>query len=98
MDEDTAKQLMARAKDCIELFNEMVELAQSHCDQDEERVVRHAVGFALSELLDRLIVPIFREYPDLIPEGSDYGSLEGPTFTELAANSRSTGHLDEEGR
>lgn len=98
MDKDTAKQLMARAQDCIHLFNEMVELAQSNCDKDEERVVRHAVGHALSELLDRLMVPIFREYPDLIPEGSDYGSLEGPTFTELASKTESTGPFDEEER
>lgn len=88
MDKDTAEQLMARAKDCIQLLNQMVEIAMSNCNKDEERVVRHAVGYTLADLLDSLMVPLFREYPDLIPEGCDYGPLDGPTFTELAQKSR----------
>ncbi|TKD04533.1 hypothetical protein [Polyangium fumosum] len=84
MDKDTAEQLLVRARGCIDLFNEMVEIAQSRCDKGEERVVRHAVGYALSELLDRLVVPIFSDNPDLIPEGLDYGPLDGPKFSELA--------------
>lgn len=84
MDKDTAEQLLARARGCIQIFNHMVEFAQSHCDKGEERVVRHAVGHSLSELLDRLMVPIFSDDPDLIPEGLDYGPLDGPKFSELA--------------
>ncbi|MDC0739918.1 hypothetical protein [Polyangium mundeleinium] len=85
MEKDTAEQLLTRARGCIRIFNDMIEFAQCHCDKGEERVVRHAVGYTLSELLDRLMVPIFTDDPDLVPEGLDYGPLDGPKFSELAA-------------
>ncbi len=88
MDKETAKQIMARARESIRRLDEMVQVALSNGDEDELRVVRRAAAHALSELQDRLIDPILREYPDLLPEGVDYTPLKGPTFTELAEKLR----------
>lgn len=88
MHKDTAKEIMARAWDCMRLVNEMVEVALSRCDEDELRVVRRAAGYTIAEMYERLIEPVLREYPDLLPEGIDYTPLKGPTFTELAAQLR----------
>jgi hypothetical protein len=88
MDKDMAKQIMVRAYDCVRLINEMAEVALSNGNEDELRVVRYAAGYTMSELQDRLMDPILREYPDLLPEGIEYTPLKGPTFTELAAKLR----------
>jgi hypothetical protein len=94
MDKGTAKQLTERIEACIDIFNELVEIADANCDEHEARVVRRAVGHALSEMQDRLSDPIFREYPDLVPQGVDYTPLKGPTLSELATKLKPTGSLD----
>jgi len=95
MHKDTAKQIMARAWDCMRLVNEMVEVALSNCDEDKLRVVRYAAGYTTAEMYERLIEPVLREYPDLLPEGIDYTPPKGPTFTELAAKMKQEPSLSE---
>jgi hypothetical protein len=84
MDKDIAKQIMGRMLACIDILNEAVEIAHAKCGKDEARVVGRAAGHALSEMYDRLIDPIFREYPDLLPQGIDYAPPEGLTLSEMA--------------
>lgn len=84
MDKDTAKQLVGKMLACIDILNETVEIAHTKCDEDEARAVRRAAGFALSEMYDRLIDPIYREYPELVPEGVDYAPPNGPTLGQMA--------------
>lgn len=84
MDKDTAKQILGRMWACIDNLNEAVEIADAKCGKDEARVVRRAVGHALSEIQDRLTDPILREYPDLLPQGIDYAPPEGLTLSEMA--------------
>lgn len=84
MDKDTAKQIMDRMLACIDILNEVVQIAHAKCGEHEDKVVRRGVGYVLSEMQDRLTDPIFREYPDLIPEGIDYTPLEGSTLSEMA--------------
>lgn len=84
MDKDAATQIMAQMLASITCLNEAVIIAQAKCGEDEARVVRHAVGYTLSEMYDRLMDPIFREYPDLVPHGVDYAPREGLTLSQLA--------------
>lgn len=84
MDKDIAKQLIGQMLACIDILNEVVETAHAKCGEDEARVVRRAVGHALSEMYDRLIDPIYREYPDLVPRGMDYTPPKGPTLGQMA--------------
>lgn len=84
MEKDIAKQIMGRMYACIDIFNEVVGIADAKCGKDEARVVRRAVGYALSEIQDRLTDPILREYPDLLPQGINYAPLKGPTLSEMA--------------
>jgi hypothetical protein len=69
---------------CIDLLSEVVQLAHANCGESESRVVRRGVGHVLSEIQDRLTDPIFREHPDLLPEGINYAPRQGPTLSELA--------------
>jgi hypothetical protein len=87
MDKDTAKQIIGRMWACIAIFNEVVEIANAKCGEDEARTVRRGVGHTLSEMQDRLTDPIYREYPDLVPQGTDYTPLKGPTLGEMARKS-----------
>ena len=84
MDKDTAKEIIARMETCINLLGEVVQVAHAKCGKDEARVVGRAAGHALSEMYDRLIDPILREHPDLLPQGIDYAPPEGPTLSEMA--------------
>lgn len=84
MDKDTAKQLVGQMLASIDILNEAVEIAHAKCGEDEAKVVRRAVGHALSEMYDRLIDPIYREYPDLVPQGMDYAPPKGPTLSQMA--------------
>ena len=87
MDKDAAKQIMGRMFACIDILNEVVEISQAKCGEDEARAVRHAVGYALSEMQDRLTDPIFREYPDLVPQGIAYAPRQGPTLDQMGKKS-----------
>lgn len=84
MDKATAKQIMARMETCISLLSEVVQIAHANCGEREDSVVRRGVGHVLSEMQDRLTDPIYREHPDLLPQGVDYAPLEGPTLSEIA--------------
>ena len=85
MDKATAKQIVIRIDSCMSLLSEMVQIAHENCGEQEDRVVRRGVGYVLSEIQDRLTDPIFREYPDLVPQGIDYTPLKGPTLSDMVA-------------
>lgn len=87
MDKDTAKQIISRMETCINLLSEVVQVAHLNCAEQEERIVRRGVGYVLSEIQDRLTDPIYREYPELLPQGIDYAPLEGPTLGQMAKKS-----------
>ena len=87
MDKDTAKQIISRMWACIDAFNEVVEIAHAKCGEDEARAVRRGIGHTLSEMQDRLMDPIYREYPDLVPQGTDYTPREGLTLGQMAKKS-----------
>lgn len=91
MDKGTAKEIIVRMETCINLLSEVVQIAHANCGEHEDRVVRRGIGNILSEIQDRLTDPIYREYPDLLPQGIDYAPLEGPTLSEMATTDGLTG-------
>ena len=85
MDKETAAKIMARIENCMQQLTEIVQIADADCTGRETKVIRHGVGYVLSEIQDRIADPIYRTYPELVPKGVDYVPLEGPTISELAS-------------
>ena len=85
MDKETAAKITARMESCMHLLTEIVQIADADCGGNESKVVRRGVGFILSEMQDRIMDPIYRTYPDLVPKGVDYAPLEGPKISDLAS-------------
>ena len=84
MDKETAAKITARMESCMDLLSEVVQIADADCSGNESMVVRRGIGQVLSEMQDRIMDPIFRTYPDLVPKGVDYTPLDGPTISDLA--------------
>jgi hypothetical protein len=85
VDKQTAKQILSRMEACIDLLSEVVEIAHANCGESEEKIVRRGVGQVLSEIQDRLTDPLYREYPDLLPQDVDYSPMPGQTLPEMAS-------------
>lgn len=84
MEKETAAKITARMESCMHLLSEIVQIADADCSENESKVVRRGIGFILSEMQERIMDPIYRTYPDLVPSGVDYAPLEGPTISDLA--------------
>lgn len=84
MDIETAKQIMQRIEKCVQLLSEIVQVADTNCDEMESKIVRRGVGYILSEIQDRLSDPILREHIELVPEGVDYKPGAGPSLRDIA--------------
>jgi hypothetical protein len=84
MDIETAKQVMQRIEKCVQLLSEIVQVADTNCDEIESKIVRRGVGYVLSEIQDRLSDPVLREHIELVPQSVDYRPGIGPTLRELA--------------
>jgi len=85
MNKETAAKITARLESCLHILSEIVQIADADCQDAEKKVIRHGIGFVLSEIQDRIADPIYRVYPELIPEGVEYQPLEGPTINDLVA-------------
>jgi hypothetical protein len=96
MDKNTATQIMIRMETCINLLSEVVQIAHTNCGEHEDRVVRRGVGHVLSEIQDRLTDPIYREHPDLLPQGIDYAPLAGPTLSGMRMGEEEPSDDDDE--
>ena len=70
MDRDTAEKLVAtyhRLNDCL---NEASVLIGAIPDAEEQRRFRRALGEMMQSAWVDLMLPIFREFPDLDPDGT----------------------------
>ncbi len=83
MDHGTAKQIASRLEQCVGLLSEIVQIAHAAGNEQESKLIRRAVGYALSEIQERLTDPLYREYPDLVPKGIDYAPLPGARIGEM---------------
>jgi hypothetical protein len=85
MNKEAAQQIMAKLKSCIQELNESIYIVQEKCAPEELKAYRRGVGHTLSEIHDRILNPILREHPDLIPDDADYMPPPGPTLAEIGA-------------
>ncbi len=88
MKKEIAQQALAHIKTSIKELEESLVLVRDNCDEDEAMAYRYGVGYALSEIHDRILDPIIREHPDLLPEGVDYAPPSGPTLAQRGAKYR----------
>jgi hypothetical protein len=85
MNKKAAERIMTKLKNCIHELNESICIVQENCATEELKAYRRGVGHTLSEIHDRILHPILREHPDLIPDDADYTPPPGPTLAEIGA-------------
>jgi hypothetical protein len=68
MDHSTARQLIEIIKQLDKPVNEATLLAESISDEDERRKVRKGLARIIGVVYVDLMVPICKDYPDLLPD------------------------------
>lgn len=68
-DGDIAKQVSESAAAVYRLINDALIAAKEHCPEHEFRRLRDGMGRVLGELLLEVLNPLYRDHPDLAPEG-----------------------------
>jgi len=68
MERHVATEIIALALECSGRLNQSAKMVQDTCPTQEFERYRNAVGNIMGHLYLDIMVPIFREYPDLEPE------------------------------
>ena len=71
MNRETAQRISGNLLEASRLMNEAALVAKEHATEEEFVVVRNAVGIAMAELLLEVLNRLYRDHPDLKPEGFD---------------------------
>ena len=85
MRREIAQMVLTQIKASIQQLEDSLVIVQDNCDADELMAFKYGIGFTLSEIHDRILDPLIREHPDLLPEGVDYEPPSGPTLAQMAA-------------
>ena len=67
-DLEVAREATTRAMNVGEELNEIARLIRQRCPEDEAQIYVRGIGHVLAELHDRLLAPVFRTHPELLPE------------------------------
>jgi hypothetical protein len=86
MEKQIAKQALSNVLVAIQELNSALRLVIDNCSTSEAKAFRRGVGYALSEIHDRITDPIFREHPELVPSNANYHPTPGPTLSELGTS------------
>lgn len=68
MDRQTAERLIELAKKCSAIADSSVGVASAGASADELKIYRRHVGVLMSAIFERVMVPLYAEYPDLAPD------------------------------
>jgi hypothetical protein len=68
MRKDMAEKAMKRMTELSDEIIRTSELFQKGCDEKEYIQYRNGIGLILADILDYIMRPIFKEYPELTPE------------------------------
>lgn len=68
-DKETAREVNRRLLEVHCLLNDVVVLVCSNASIEESTVIKKIVGRILGELLLEIVNPLYREHPDLKPDG-----------------------------
>jgi hypothetical protein len=88
MKKEVAQLAINHVKASIKELEDSLVVVRDNCDEDESAAYRYGIGYALSEIHDRILDPIIREHPDLLPEGVDYVPPPGPMLAQWGAKYR----------
>jgi hypothetical protein len=69
MDKQTAAQIRELLLECAGKVDESIGLMQKSSSQDEFQEYRRAAGRIMGAIYFEVLEPIYREHPDLQPEG-----------------------------
>jgi hypothetical protein len=69
MDKDTAVKVTKHIEAMIDEANEMLYLVNNSCPQDVRQRFQQVLGTAVAEIDLELLEPIYKEFPDLRPDG-----------------------------
>jgi hypothetical protein len=75
MTKETAARVHQLLLDCSRALDTSIAVVQNESDESDLHAYRHAVGRVLMAVFDELMMPIYREHPDLIPPELDRRSL-----------------------
>jgi len=68
MDKEIAEKMIKKMLELSSEFSEIANTIKKNCDEKEFITYRNGIGKILADIFDYLMLPIFRNYPDLIPE------------------------------
>jgi hypothetical protein len=71
MDKDTAVRVTRHVEAMIDQANEVLHLVNNSCPQDERGRFQQVLGTAVAEIDLELLEPIYKQFPDLRPDGME---------------------------
>jgi hypothetical protein len=69
MDVATAREVSARALEVARLLDDSVAVVVASASPDDAASYKQAVGKVMAELLLEIVNPLYREHPELKPDG-----------------------------
>jgi hypothetical protein len=85
MKKEIAQIALDHIKKSIQELEDSLVVVRDNCDSNEFKAYRHGIAHTLSEIHDRILDPVIREHPDLLPEGIEYKPPPGPTLAEIGS-------------
>lgn len=68
MEKEVARQINALMLDFFGKLNASVKLVQQHCSEEEFEQYRRAIGMIMGDITTEVMMPLYKEYPDLEPD------------------------------
>jgi hypothetical protein len=72
MNKMIAEEVINNARHLSGEVSELANIIKKGCEGDELKTFNYNIGVILADLFDKIMIPIFREYPDLIPSDMDF--------------------------
>jgi hypothetical protein len=69
MTKETAAEVIKLMLQCSEKLNSALKVIQDQGEHGEFEHYRHEIGRQLSLIYGSILIPVFQEHPDLVPEG-----------------------------
>jgi hypothetical protein len=67
MTREAAERVHALLLECSTAINRSIAVVQASADDSEFRAYRAAAGRLMANVMEDLLRPLYREYPDLVP-------------------------------
>ena len=71
MDRDTAVSILRHVDAMLEQGNDVLRIVNNACSEDERKRYHQILGAAVANIDLNLLEPIYKQFPDLRPEGME---------------------------